>query len=124
MRFRSLFAAIALLLAPLSVGSNAQTAGKTYRVGYVAIGAKNAAAMKAGLDGLTRGLARNGFVVGSNLVIEARFAEGKPERLPALVKELIDAKVDVVMAFSYPAAQAAKGATNTIPIVIDGRVTQ
>ena len=58
--------------------------------------------------------------VGSNLVIEARFAEAKPERLPGLVKELIDAKVDVVMAFSYPAARAAKDATKLIPIVIDG----
>jgi putative ABC transport system substrate-binding protein len=120
MHFRSLFAAIVLLLAPLSVDAGAQTAGKTYRVGYVAIGPKDGTAMKAGLEGLTRGLARHGFVVGSNLVIEARFAEAKPERLPGLVKELIDAKVDVVMAFSYPAARAAKDATKTIPIVIDG----
>jgi putative ABC transport system substrate-binding protein len=120
MHFRSLFAAIVLLLAPLSADTSAQTAGKTYRVGYVAIGPKDGAAMKAGLEGLTRGLARHGFVVGSNLVIEARFAEAKPERLPGLVKELIDAKVDVIMAFSYPAARAAKDATKTIPIVIDG----
>src|SRR5215471_2465126 len=94
MHFRSLFAAIVFLTATLSVNANAQTAGKTYRVGYVAIGPKDAAAMKAGLDGLTRGLSRHGFVAGSNLVIEARFAEAKPERLPGLVKELIDAKVD------------------------------
>lgn len=120
MRFRSLFAIIALLILPFSVNSSAQTVAKAYRVGYVAIGQKDAPAMKAGLDGLTRGLARYGFTVGSNLVVEARFAEAKPERLPALVKELIDAKVDVIMAFSYPAALAAKEATKTIPIVIDG----
>ena len=123
MYFRPLFAAIVFLIAPLWVDANAQTAGKTYRVGYVALGPKDSPVMKASLEGLTRGLAQHGFVGGSNgsnLIIEARFADAKPERLPGLVKELIDAKVDVIMALSYPAARAAKDATKTIPIVIDG----
>lgn len=52
-----------------------------------------------------------------NLAIETRSAEGRPERLPALAKELADTGVDVIVTNGYPAARAAKDATKTVPIV-------
>ena len=57
-----------------------------------------------------------GYVEGRNIVIERRSAEGRPERMPALMKELIALEVDVIVA-AGPAAIAAQRATETIPIV-------
>jgi putative ABC transport system substrate-binding protein len=59
-----------------------------------------------------------GWVEGQNLVAETRWAEGRSERLPALVAELIEHKVDVLVTIGSQAAVAAKNATTTIPIVI------
>src|SRR5215831_10092897 len=57
------------------------------------------------------------YVEGRNLVIEERYAEGQPERLPVLARELIGIKVDIVVASGGAAARAARGATNTLPLV-------
>ena len=59
-----------------------------------------------------------GWVEGQNIIIESRSAEGKPERLPALAAELVQRQVDVLVTFPLLAAQAAKHATTTIPIVM------
>jgi ABC-type uncharacterized transport system substrate-binding protein len=58
-----------------------------------------------------------GYVEGKNTGFEYRYAEGKLDRLPALVDELVHLKVDVLLTPSTPAAVAAKNATKTIPIV-------
>jgi putative tryptophan/tyrosine transport system substrate-binding protein len=116
-----LFALCLLALAGGPFGSAAaQTVGKTYRIGYVTIASSSAPVVVADMEGLTRGLKQRGFAIGSNLVIESRFAEGKPDRLPALVKELLDSRVDALVTASYPAARAAKDATSTVPIVVNG----
>ena len=59
-----------------------------------------------------------GYVVGANTVIEARFAENKVERLPALAAELVAKHVDVIVAVAPNAIYAARAATQTIPIVM------
>jgi putative ABC transport system substrate-binding protein len=59
-----------------------------------------------------------GYVEGQNLLLEARWADGKVERLPALAAELVALKPDVVVASSTPAIRALKEATRTIPIVM------
>jgi putative ABC transport system substrate-binding protein len=51
-------------------------------------------------------------------VIDARAADGRVERLPILMRELLDAKPEVVVTFGTTAAQAAKAATKTTPIVM------
>ncbi|MGE3746181.1 MAG: ABC transporter substrate binding protein, partial [Sphingomonadaceae bacterium] len=55
---------------------------------------------------------------GSNIAIEVRWADGRYERLPALVAELIGLKVDIIVVAATPGSLAVKSATNTIPVVI------
>src|SRR5215831_4832753 len=111
---RRFIAAIAgsLLAAPLTAG--AQPAGKVYRLGYLTtsgtLNSPYAEAFRQGLHDL-------GWVEGQNIVIEFRQAVGQLDRLPALATELVQLKVDVIVATPTPGALAAKSATATIPIV-------
>ena len=61
-----------------------------------------------------------GYIDGQNMASEYRFASGRIERLPQLAAELVDLKMDVIVAPATPAALAAKQATATIPIVFAG----
>src|SRR5205085_4958045 len=63
------------------------------------------------------GLQHAGFVAGRNVVIEYRFADGRPDRVPALAAELARLPAAVLVATDAGAAMAAKKATATIPIV-------
>lgn len=63
-------------------------------------------------------LREHGYVEGLNLRVEARFAEGRDDRYPALAAELVALPVDIIVTWGTPAALAAKQATKTIPIVM------
>ena len=63
-------------------------------------------------------LRKRGYVEGKTVTLEIRHAEGKTERLPALADELVQRRVDVILAVNTSAVQAAKKATATIPIVM------
>jgi putative ABC transport system substrate-binding protein len=66
----------------------------------------------------SEGLREFGYIDGQNMQIEYRSADGKLDRLPALAAELVDLKVDIIVASETPAVQAAKRATTEIPIVM------
>ena len=105
---------LVLLAAPLA--AEGQQAGKVYRIGYLGHALPNTAG--AFHEAFRQGLRERGWVEGRNVVIEWRFAEGKTERFPDLAAELVRLKVDLIVTVAGgPAAQAAKRATTTIPIV-------
>jgi len=91
-------------------------AAKIWRLGILQPGAPP----EPLVDTLQERLKELGYSEGHNIAYEYRWAEGKPQRLPELVKGLVDLKVDVITAFSTPAAIAAQKATQTIPIVFAG----
>jgi putative ABC transport system substrate-binding protein len=105
---------LALLAVPLA--AEAQQAGKVYRIGFLG---NSTPALEANLISPFReGLRDLGYVEGQTVVIVYRWAEGKYERFPALVAELIGLKVDVIIAAGTPAAIAVKKATSSIPMVM------
>ena len=69
-------------------------------------------------DSFRLGLRDLGYVEGKNVLIERRYAEGRLDRMPALVNELVQQKVDVIVAVNNVVIRAAKEATKTIPIVM------
>ncbi|MEJ8826591.1 ABC transporter substrate-binding protein [Variovorax humicola] len=110
-----LVSAAVLFLLAAPPPAEAQQAGKVARVGVLLFSAPeadpNAAAFRQGLSDL-------GYVEGANLTTLYRFAEGKPERLPALASELVALKPDVILALGGDVAPFARTATNVIPIVM------
>jgi putative tryptophan/tyrosine transport system substrate-binding protein len=91
-------------------------AGKVYRVGYLSAGTRDSAEVL--LQAFLRALRELGWVEGQSLALEWRFADGKNERLPALATELVQRKVDVIVASAEAAALAAKNTTSSVPIVM------
>ena len=107
----ALFAA-ALLLAALG-SAQPQSTERLPKVGYLGFGA----AFQQPTHFQNR-LSELGYTEGKDVVVEYRFADGRPSELPRLARELVDAKVDVIMAAGDEAIVAAKNATRTVPIVI------
>ncbi len=105
-----------LLVAPLA--AEAQQAGKVWRIGFLSIGGRPVPGANPGFDAFLQGLRELGYVDGQNVVIEHRFAEGRPEGLPTLAVELVSLHVDVIIAPGTAATRVSKGATATIPIVM------
>ena len=100
----------AVLGAPLAAG--AQPARRMRRIGWL-----SPASAPDGLAGLLAGLRELGYIEGRNISIEARWADGRSERLPQLAAELVRLPVDVLCTEGTQASVAAKQATSSIPIV-------
>jgi putative ABC transport system substrate-binding protein len=105
--------ALVLLTAPLA--ADAQPRAKVPRIGFLSFGPSGL--QQALVDAFLQGLRGLGYTEGQNAAIEYRFAEERQERLPELAAELVQLKVDILVAPSL-AAYAAKQATQTIPIVM------
>ena len=114
MRLIAVILTVGLALVPLA--AEAQQAGKTARIGYLHVNPVTSSPSPLRVA-FIQGLRDFGWVEGSNLAIEIRSANGKPERLPALIAELIRLKVDVIFAAEPVAAAAAKRVTAEVPIV-------
>ena len=93
---------------------------KTWRVGYLSPGfppAKSPGDISF-FEAFRQQMSDLGYVEGKNLIIEARYAEGQSDRLPAFANELVSLQCDVIVAIATPAIAAAQRATSTIPIVM------
>jgi putative ABC transport system substrate-binding protein len=116
-RLAALTLALVFLVAPLT--SEAQQAERVYRIGWLSVGSRSAAAVEVRRE-FSEALRRFGYEEGRTLRIEDRFAEGKPDRLRDLAAGLVGIKVDIIVGQGTPAGLAAKQATTSIPIVMMG----
>jgi putative tryptophan/tyrosine transport system substrate-binding protein len=105
---------VAVILLAVGVTAEAQQPARIHRIGILIV--SSASVYSARVEALRRRLRELGDVEGKNIVIEYRYAEGKGERLPDLVAELVRLKVDVIVT-SGSATLPAKKASATIPIV-------
>jgi putative ABC transport system substrate-binding protein len=106
------------MLCALCAIAEAQQPKKVPRIGYLTGSSPSAIAERT--EAFRQGLRDLGYVEGKDIVIEYRYAEGKLERLPTLVSELVRLKVDVIVTGGPAATRPAKEATATIPIVMAG----
>ncbi len=115
MRLRTigLISTLALGLLAVSLPVEAQQAGKVYRIGRLTTNTRISGSEKA----WRQGLRELGYIEGKNLIIERRASEGKFDRLPELLADLIRSNVDLIVVSSVQGSLAAKKATQTIPIV-------
>jgi ABC-type uncharacterized transport system substrate-binding protein len=109
------FALCALLLA-LSAPAEAQEPKKAPRIGYLSV--LSFSPMADRIEAFRQGLRELGYVEGKNIVVEWRYGEEKPDRVSDLAAELVRLKVDVIVSGGNSATEAAKKATNSIPIVM------
>lgn len=98
------------------LAARAQQKERVYRIGYLSAPSRDS--VQRTLDAFLRKLRELGWVEGSNLVIEYRWADGDLARLPELAAELVRQNVDLIVAPNTAAAVAAKNATSSIPIVM------
>ena len=107
---------VSLLAWPL--GGIAQPAARMARIGFVGGTARDS--QRTWVEPFRQGLRELGYVEGQNFTIEFRWQEGKEERLPGLLAELIGLAPDVLVTIGPRPAILAKGATTTIPVVALG----
>ena len=110
---------IVVLLVGLALVSvrlaEAQPAKEVPRIGYLDPASSEASLRQ--IEALRKGLTELGYLEGKNIVIEYRHADGKRDRLFAAASELVQRQVDVIVTGSTPGVEAAKNATDRIPIV-------
>jgi putative tryptophan/tyrosine transport system substrate-binding protein len=108
---------VAVLMISVIVSSSraaGQSPGQIPRVGILFIGGRN----QPHLDAFKQGLRERGYTEGKNILLEYRYAEGIIDRLPSLATELVQLKVDVIVATAEGGARAARQVTRTTPIVL------
>ena len=81
------------------------------------LGAESASTNRHFFDAFRDGMREHGYIDGQNVTLVERWAEGRSERFPELVGEMLRLRADVILAVSVPAALAAKDGTTTIPVV-------
>ncbi len=113
---KTVFCLLAFYFFANAVTTAAEQSEKIARLGFLGF---DAVASKTFTEAFRRGLTELGYVEGQNIIIEYRWAEGKPDRLPKLAAELVALKADVIFAAAAPVIRAAKTATENTPIVFE-----
>src|SRR5215510_3310691 len=111
---RSAFCFLGAMLFALSLPAEAQPSRKLVRIGYLG----SSSGLTAGEKDFVEELRKRGWIEGQNLVIERRYWENRVDRLLTQVDKLVSLKVDIIVTNTGTAAQAAKAATQAIPIVM------
>src|SRR5262245_2120430 len=107
---------LCILLFALCVSADAQQSNKIPRIGYLSASSASEALYRT--EAFRQGLREIGYTENKNIVVEWRHAEGKFDRLPSLVAELVRLKVDVIVTAGPSVTGPAKQATAVIPIVM------
>lgn len=115
---RRLLAALGVVAFPLPFAAYAQQPGRTPRIGFLYFGSRQSAMEAGRYNAFVNGMRDLGYTEGKNLMIEARFADGKPDRVSALAADLVKLNPDVIVATGSPMYRALQLVTNTIPIVL------
>ncbi|HET6897152.1 MAG TPA: ABC transporter substrate-binding protein [Vicinamibacteria bacterium] len=118
MNRRRFIGAGAAALVAMPRASRAQESAKPWRIGFLEAGAP--AANQHFLDAFKRGLSERGYTEGGNVVIVERWGDGQVDRFPALLNELVQEKVDIIVVSSTAGAVAAKATIKTLPVVFVG----
>jgi len=117
---RRAFIAVLAVGAAQAGGAAAQPAGRVHRLGILAPTEPRPSDPRPATVSIPRYLEELGYVPGRNLVLERRYAAGRLEDLPAMARDLIRLRVDVIVAIGSAATRAAKIATPVVPIVMLG----
>jgi putative ABC transport system substrate-binding protein len=110
-----IFALLVLVLGSV-FSANAQQTKKVPRIGFLNPGSSPSTDSR--IEAFRLGLRELGYVEGKDIVIERRYAEARLDRLGEMARDLVHLKVDVIFAVGTPSVEAAKEATQTIPIII------
>ena len=115
---RAFIGTVGASLLAAAIAVRAQAATKVYRIGFLEAGA--ASVNRHFLEAFQSGLREFGYVQGNNVVIDDRWAEGRAERFPELLGELVQLKPDMIVVASTLGAVAAKKVVTSIPVVFVG----
>jgi putative ABC transport system substrate-binding protein len=107
-----------VLTAPAAVSG--QDSGRTWRIGYLSLVSEPTEQSRRWVAAFRDRLREHGYVEGQNVILEQRFAAGQVRRLSGLAAELVQLKVDVLVAAPAGSALAARNVTTTVPIVFMG----
>lgn len=116
MRRKPFLLSICALLLALSLSAEAQQRKKIPRIGYLS--ASSAGEISTRTEAFRHGMRDLGYIDGTNLIIEFRYADGKFDRLPALAAELVRLNVDAIVTAGPSVTGPTKKATAVIPIVM------
>ena len=107
---------LSAVLFALCLPAAAQQTKKIPLIGYLS--PSDADGSRASVEPFRQGMRELGYIEGKNILVEYRYAEGKLDRIPSLVGELVQLKPDVLVVISLSSIRAAKQTTRTIPIII------
>jgi putative ABC transport system substrate-binding protein len=99
------------------LGARAQQAERVRRIGMMSPLAKSDPSSTATVAAFLRGLDALGWIVGRNIQIDYRFADGDVEKIQKFAKELVELKLEVIVSRSTPVVKALQKATKSIPII-------
>ena len=114
--FLGVLGSVAAIAWPVATRAQ-QAPGSITHARVAFVGAESASTNRHFFEAFRQGMREHGYVDGQNVTLLERWADGRSERFPEIIGDLLDLKADIILAVSAPAALAAKSRTTTVPIV-------